>query len=379
MNIVIMAGGGGSRLWPVSREKLPKQFTRLVGRKTLLQATFARARAVVPDVRHIVVTTVRAYALAVLRQLPELPRGHILAEPARRDTAPSVGMAAAFFAAKGKHDEPLVQIPSDHLVKNEALFRMALRSQGTLLKEHADRTVLLGAEPTYPETGLGYIERGSRVGRTLGMPVYAVRRFVEKPDLNRAKHYVSSGRFLWNMGIYGWRVGTLLALFHTYQPAIARRLDRLQHLLGARASARARGRQVSSAESDPMGTKALERVYRGMPSISLDYAITERQHPSSLLVLPGEFGWSDVGHWASLAEVLGGRAAAEIKRGAVLGVKVSGNFVYCDSPVMLGLVGVHNLIIVATPDAVLVCDKRNVQDVKTLVRELRRRRYKRLL
>lgn len=355
MNVVIMAGGGGTRLWPVSREKFPKQFAPLVGKKTLLQLAFERARAVTKDRKNIVVTTRRDLASEVSRQLPQLPRSQVLIESVKRDTAPSVGMAAAYFAARGKRDEALVQMPSDHVFQNEALYRMALRAQGSLLREHADRTVLLGAEPTYPETGYGYIERGARVGRTLGVPVYAVRRFAEKPKLPVAKRYVRSGRYLWNMGIYGWTVGSLLQMFHRYEPTIARRLDRLEALFARRASQR-----------------LLDRVYQGMPSISVDFAITERQRPSSLLVLPGAYGWSDVGHWASLAEMVGGRSGEEIKRGSVVQIKSTGNFVYSDSPAVLGVVGVHNLIVVTTPDAILVCDKNNAQDVKALVSELKR-------
>lgn len=362
MNIVIMAGGGGTRLWPVSREKVPKQFTRLVGTKTLLQVTFERARAVARDVRKIVVTTRRQYAVEVFRQLPRLPKANVLVEPVRRDTAPSVGMAAAFFSARGNHDEPLIQLASDHLIRNENLFRLALRAQALFLREHADRTVLLGAEPTYPETGLGYVERGTRLGRSLGIPVYAVRRFVEKPRLALAKRYLNTGRFLWNMSVYGWRVETLLGLFHRYHPAIARRLDQLQRLFARRASQR-----------------AIDRAYSGMPSISLDYAITEHQDPGSIVVLPGDYGWTDVGHWASLAEVLGGRVAEEVKQGTVLQVKSSGNFVYSDTPRAIGLVGVHDLVVVETPDALLVCDKRNAQDVKALVAELKRRGHDKFL
>ncbi len=350
-----MAGGGGTRLWPISRERTPKQFTRLVGSKTLLQQTFDRARSLTRDAARIVVTTQRAYADEVYRQLPRLARAQVLVEPSRRDTGPSVGMAAAYFAARGAHDEPLIQLASDHIFRNEALLRIALRAQGTLLREKPEMTVLLGAEPTYPETGLGYIERGTRRGRVLGVPWYTVRRFAEKPRLEIAKRYVNTGRFLWNMSVYGWCVDTLLGLYHRYQPAIARRLDAMQELFARRASARAIG-----------------RVYEGMPTVSLDYAITERQDPKTLLVLPGEFGWSDVGHWASLVEVLGGGRGEEVKRGIVVQVKGRGNFVYSDVQSAIGLVGVHDLIVVATTDALLVCDKSNTQDVKTLVQELKR-------
>lgn len=362
MNIVIMAGGGGTRLWPVSREKIPKQFTRLFGKKTLLQLAFAQARAVTRDLRNIVVTTRREYVAEVRRQLPRLPRTQVLSEPVKRDTAPSVGLAAAYFAAHGKHDEPLIQMASDHVFRNASLYRLALRAQGLLLRQRPDRTVLLGAEPTYPETGYGYIERGVRVGRTLGVPVYSVRRFTEKPKLALAKRYLNSGRFLWNMSIYGWTVGALLELYHRYEPGVARRLDALTALFARGAAQR-----------------AIDRVYLGMPSISVDHAITERQDPSSLLVLPGAYGWSDVGHWASLAEALSGTTAEEVKRGTVLQVKSSGNFVYSDVPQAIGLVGVHNLVVVATPDALLVCDKANTQDVKELVRELERRAHRQYL
>ncbi|TSC71714.1 MAG: mannose-1-phosphate guanylyltransferase [Parcubacteria group bacterium Gr01-1014_38] len=362
MNIVIMAGGGGTRLWPVSREKFPKQFAPLVGKKSLLQIAFDHARAVARDLRSIVVTTRRDLAAEVYRQLPHFPRSQVLVESVKRDTAPSIGMAAAFFAATGRHDEPMIQLASDHLVRNSALFRVGLRAQAALLRDRKDRTVLLGAEPTYPETGYGYVERGVRVGQTLGLPVYSVRRFTEKPTLPVAKRYLKTGRFLWNMSIYGWTVGNLLAMFHRYEPTIAKHLDRLQALFARRAS-----------------WQMLSRVYAGMPSISVDFAITERQPPSTILVIPGAYGWSDIGHWASLAEVVGGRAGAEIKRGTAVQVKSSGNFVYSDVPAVLGLVGIHNLIVVATPDAILVCDRANTQDVKALVSELERAGHQKFL
>lgn len=362
MNVVIMAGGGGTRLWPVSREKFPKQFAPLVGKKTLLQLTFARALAVAKSPKHIVVTTKGPYATLVRKQLPKLPRTHILVEPVKRDTAPSVGLAAAFFAANDQGDEPLVMLPSDHLIQNESLFRTSLRGLAALLRQHPDRTVLLGAEPTYPETGLGYIERGTRTSTTLGVPVHSVRRFAEKPKLPVAKRYVQSGRFLWNMGVYGWRVHTLLDLFRKYQPDISRRLQELEIVFRNNAS-----------------PGAIEHIYTGMPSISVDYAITEKQDVRQIMVLPGAYGWSDVGQWASLAEVLGAGRGVEQRRGTVVQVKTSGNFIYNDMPAALGLVGVHNLVVVATPDAILICDKANTQDVKALVSELARMGHQKFL
>lgn len=362
MFVVIMAGGGGTRLWPVSREAFPKQFAPLVGKKTLLQRTYERARAVVGSQERILVTTRASYLREVRRQLPRVPLKNILVERVKRDTAPSIGMAAALLAARGHHDEPLVLMPSDHLIQNEALFRLALRGMGKLLREQPDRTVLLGAEPIYPETGLGYIERGQRLGTVAGIPVCAVRRFTEKPTLAVAKRYLRTGRYAWNMGVYGWRVSLLLELFHRFQPAISRRLDRLQELCAHGAT-----------------PAAIGRVYHGMPSISTDYALTERQDPGSIRVLPGAYGWSDVGHWASLAEVLGGRAAVERKRGVVMQIKAGENFVYHDLPGVLGIVGIRNAVIVATPHGVLVCDKAHTQDVKTLVAELQKEGHKKFL
>ncbi len=354
--IVIMAGGGGTRLWPVSRERFPKQFTQLFGKRTLLQHTFDRALAIVRRPLKIVVTTRREYAREVQRQLPRIPREHILVEPVKRDTAPSIGMAAAFFAARGAHDVSLFMLPSDHHLEQEALFARALHAGESLLRVREGITVLLGSWPTYPETGLGYVELGTRRIRGETMVFRSVRRFREKPLLPLAKRYVASRRFVWNMGIYGWRVQTLLNLLHRHAPAIASKVDTLTSLF----QHGARGDHIA-------------RVYSTMPSISLDFAITERQDPSAIFVAPGAYGWSDVGHWAAIQELLGGREGLEVKRGVVAQVHGEGNFVYSDAEAAIGLAGVKNCIVVSTPDAILVCDKHHVQDVKKLVEELRKR------
>jgi mannose-1-phosphate guanylyltransferase len=362
MNIVIMAGGGGTRLWPVSREKLPKQFTQLFGRKTLLEHTFDRALSIVRRPEQIVVTTRENYAKEIRRQLPRLPKSHILVEAVKRDTAPSIGMAAAFFAAQGKHDEPLLMLPSDHYLQHEGLFRRAIRAAESFLAQKPGVTVLLGSWPTYPETGLGYIELGTKRVARSGFPFTSVKRFREKPPLPLAKRFLASGNFVWNMGVYGWRVSTLLDLFHRCAPAIAKRLDTIEGLFRDRAS-----------------SQRIAAVYRTMPSISIDFAVTEHQDPATIYVLPGKYGWSDVGHWGALRELLSGKEGLEMKRGVAAQVHALGNFVYNTADAAVGLAGVNNLIVVSTPDAVLICDKKHVQDVKKLVEELERRGHRRFL
>ncbi len=362
VNIVIMAGGGGTRLWPVSREKFPKQFTQLFGSRTLLQHTYRRALAVVRRPERIVVTTRREYVPEIRRQLPRVPRENILVEPVKRDTAPSIGMAAAFLASRGQHDLPFFMIPSDHYFQDETSYIRAMQAAGKLLAREPDRTVLLGSWPTYPETGLGYIELGRRQIREGVVSFHSAKRFCEKPSLALAKRFVASGRYVWNMGIYGWRVRTLLQLLHQCAPTIAKRVDALEEIF------RAGG-----------GPRRIERVYRTMPTISIDYAVTEHQDPASIAVAPGAYGWSDIGHWGAIQELLGGREGVELKRGVVVQVHGDGTFVYSAADRAIGLAGVKNCIVVSTPDAVLICDKHHVQDVKKLVQEFERKRYKKFL
>lgn len=345
-----MAGGKGTRLWPLSREDTPKQFTSIGSKKTLLQQTFARAKAITRSADRIVVTTRDQYVHEVCRQLPDLPPQNVLSEPARRDTAPSVGMAAAFFAAQGRNEDCLLMVPSDHYIGDDAAFRTALTGALRVLREKHGATVLVGAKPEYPETGYGYIELGSPVVIRKNTKVHAVRRFYEKPTRTAAEKYLLSGKFLWNTGIYGWKVGTLLHLLHDFAPMIASRLDELERLFSSGAS-----------------PARITSVYRRMPSISLDYAVTEQQDPSSIFVVPGDFGWGDIGSWIVFEQVVGKRSGKG-GVGTIAEVHTKGNFVYTTANKAVGLAGVENLIVVVTHDAVLVCHRDHVQDVKKLVK-----------
>lgn len=351
MNIVIMAGGGGTRLWPLSRDKFPKQFTQIFGKKTLLQHTFDRALKIVGKPENIVVTTRQAFVKEISKQLKRLPKENILVESVKRDTAPSIGMAAAYLASKGRHDEAMLLMPSDPYFRNPELYCEAVGAIGKFLDNHAGATVLLGSEPSYPETGYGYIELKSKKISEGKNQFNAVKRFREKPDLEKAKKFVNSGKFVWNMGVYGWRVNNLLHMIHEFAPEIASRLDEIQTLFQEKK------------------LKKISEVYEKMPSISIDFAVTEKQDPQSIFVLKGDYGWSDIGHWGAIQELMGGKEGLELKKGIAVQINSSGNFVYNTAEKAIGLAGIHDLVVVSTKDALLICDKKNVQDVKKLVEE----------
>lgn len=352
MNIVIMAGGGGTRLWPLSRDSYPKQFTQLIGKKSLLQLTFDRAIKIVGKPENIVITTRSAFVPEIKKQLKRMPVGNILVENVKRDTAPSIGMAAAFFASKGKHDEAMILMPSDPYFRNEGLYLEAVKAAGNYVEKNPSLTVLLGGVPTYPETGYGYIETGNDSEKFEKIEFSSVKSFREKPDLETAKKFLEQGNFVWNIGVYVWRVGTLLELMHKFAPEIAKRTDKIEELFRARK------------------TRGIDKIYETMPKISIDFAVTEHQDAKDIFVARGDFGWSDVGHWGSLQELLASDEGLELKKGVAVLVNSSNNFVYNTADKAIGLAGVKDLVVVSTPDALLVCHKGNVQDVKKVVEEL---------
>jgi len=351
MNIVIMAGGGGTRLWPLSRDSYPKQFTQLFGKKTLLQHTFDRALKIVRKPENIVVTTREEFVPEIQKQLKRLPKQNILVENVKRDTGPSIGMAAAYLASQGKHDEAMILMPSDPYFRDEALYISAVKAAGSYIEKNPATTVLLGSEPTYPETGYGYIETTAKKVSYNGKEFNSVKCFREKPSLEKAKEFLAAGNFVWNMGVYAWRVGTLLELLHKFAPEIAKKLDKIEELFRAEKFSK------------------VGKIYADMPKISIDFAVTEHQDPKDIYVVRGDFGWSDIGHWGALQELLGGGEGLEMKKGVVAIVNSSGNFVYNTVEKAIALVGVENLIVISTPDALLVCNKENVQDVKKVVEE----------
>lgn len=294
---VIMAGGVGSRFWPFSRNKKPKQFLDFFGTgRSLLQMTIDRFRPIVPIENILIVTNV-LYRDLVLEQIPDLKAEQVLCEPARRNTAPCIAYAAArikAMEAKGERRKArIVVAPSDHLILQEETFRQTIQ-QGFDFIENNDALLTLGMKPTRPETGYGYIQMGESIGRPdglrdaslmdMGEGICKVKAFTEKPNLELAKVFLESGDFLWNSGIFIWSLDSILNAFHAYLPEMANKFAEGEKVMG-------------TADEDAF----IQQIFPTCPSISIDYGVMEKA--KNVHVIPSDFGWSDLGTWGSLYEL----------------------------------------------------------------------------
>ena len=343
---LIMAGGRGERFWPRSRTALPKQFLSLTGdNKTMIQLTVERILPIVP-LEDIYISTTSAYKPLVLAQLPELPEENILCEPANRNTAPCVGLGAVKIAKK-YGDAVMFVLPSDHLIKYDLLFRRTLNDAAEIA-EAGENLVTLGITPAYPETGYGYIKIDAEkvIGRAFG-----VERFVEKPDPETAKQYVASEQYLWNSGMFIWKSSTILEKFRLYMPET---YEGLMHIGAA------------------VGTQSEEKVinseFLAFPSKSIDYGIMEKAE--DIFVQASSFGWDDVGSWLAVERIQPVNEFGNVISGSVVSVDTK-NTIIQGGKKLIATVGIEDLIIVDTDDALLVCDKNSAGDIKTVLEKLR--------
>ncbi len=346
---VIMAGGSGTRFWPLSRRKHPKQLLELFGRGTLLEQTVARIRDIIPPKR-IYVFTNELVRREVIRRLPEIPKAQIAAEPVGRNTAPTIGLAAHEILARDR-DGLMVVLPSDHVILKPAAFRLALRTACRLASAE-ERSVILGLKPTRPDTGYGYVRLGALEARMGGQEVYRVEKFTEKPPLALARRYLASGRYIWNGGMFIWRASTLIANLERYQPEMARVLARIAAAGGVRAR------------------RTLRRLFPKLEKISIDYALMEKI--SGIFAVAADIGWSDVGSWAVVHELSRKDQDANVKTGDSLCLASQGNMIVSSKKFVV-TVGVRDLVVVETNDALLVCAREHSQDVGKAVQELERR------
>lgn len=360
---VIMAGGAGTRFWPVSRQLRPKQLLRLFGERTLLEDTVERVLPLA-DASRVIVVTSEGIGDEVRALLPDLPACNVLCEPVGRNTAAAIGFAAA-FVARTDPTGLLAVMPSDHFVSDVPGFLHVARSAALYAQEGA--IVTIGVTPTRPETGYGYIRFGDYVqppeGATLPEgPVHVARSigaFVEKPTQAVALGYLKEGRYLWNAGVFFFRADVILG-------EIARFLPELDAGL----------KEVAAALDAPDPAEALREVYPRLLATSIDYGVME--HTDRIVVVPSSFGWSDVGSWQSLDDFRDPGAPNAVQ-GEVIAIDATDNILYGQGGMVVAAVGVEGLVVAASPDAVLVCPKDRSQDVRRVVEELRRRGLDRLL
>ncbi|MBN2495317.1 MAG: mannose-1-phosphate guanylyltransferase [Deltaproteobacteria bacterium] len=343
-----MAGGSGTRFWPLSRKSCPKQFLAIGGEaRSMLRATAERVLPLCGWERLLVVAS-RSHARPIRRILPELPAGNLLIEPCPRNTAPAVGLASLAVHMRDP-DGYLAVLPSDHIIRPAGSFRGLLRAAFRAARSGA--LVTLGVRPTRAETGYGYIRVGTRLSEVHRKPVFDVRGFTEKPDRRRAAQYLRSGDYYWNSGMFIFRADAILGAVAAFMPGLHAGLEEIRH-----APRRAR-RQV------------MERVFEQTESISIDYGVMEKS--SEIVMLPWEHDWSDVGSWAALPGVLSCDRSGNTLEGDTLAVDCRG-CVIRSSERLVSCVGLRDLIVVETADAVLVCPIDQAQAVRRIVEKLER-------
>jgi mannose-1-phosphate guanylyltransferase len=346
---VIMAGGTGTRLWPLSRQAHPKQALkfRLVGERTMFQHAVDRLLPVFPA-EHIFVVTGVDFADLLTAQAPELPPGNFIIEPQGRGTAGAIGLAAIHLRQRDP-EAVMAVVTADHFIADTAIFHRSLNSALSLAGE--DWLVTLGIQPNAPVTGYGYIQQGALLGEFNGMPVFRVERFVEKPNRTRAEEMLAQGGFSWNSGMFIWKVSRIMEEFRVQMPVFHAQLQEISIELGT-----------------PGYTPALRRVWVQVHKQTIDYGVMEGAR--RVAVLPVEMGWTDIGSWRSVCELLPHDANGNSFTGAHIDVDTHDTLVFSEDK-LVATIGVEGLVIVVTDDAVLICPKEREQDVRRVVQWLK--------
>jgi mannose-1-phosphate guanylyltransferase len=342
MNIVILAGGAGTRLWPMSSKEKPKQFQKLVSSKTMLQETVARVLFV--GIENITICTNKEYESLVREQIPELPETNLILEPTVQDTGPSIGLAAALIAQKNP-DAIMSVVYADHLVQDEKEFREKLEAAAALA-EKEDTLNIMEVKAKYPNTNLGYVRIGRMLKEENGVEVYEFKAFKEKPDYETAKRFLSSYSYLWNTGYYVWRVSTILKEFEKHLPQTYEQLVRIQN-----------------------GTP-IEEAYPLCDKISIDYGVMEKVDPHRVRIIPADLGWSDIGTFASLHDELAQEPGANLTKGKVLAVDSEGCLLYNEGTDLMAAFGLKDMVVVNADGHTLICPKNRSADLKILLKKL---------
>ncbi len=341
-----MAGGGGTRFWPLSRQKTPKQLLNLSGNGLMINETIDRISSIINTNDIFIVTNETQGDKMKASVGGRVREDHILKEPSARNTAACIGYAAIEIVKK-YGDGIMCIFPSDHYIKNQEEFEKIL-IKAIDIAENQDKLVTIGIKPTFPSTGYGYIKY--IVDNTAA---YHVDQFVEKPDLETAKRYIESAEYAWNSGMFVWKASTILNNFERFLPKIYQHLE-----------------QIAAAAGTEDEYNTIKRVYAGIPSISIDYGIIERS--DDVAVILGDFGWNDVGSWDSLGALYDVDGAGNVLKGDQVNIGTKNCICYSENR-LIATVGIENLIVVETEDAVLVCRKDQAQRVKDVVEQLKKK------
>lgn len=357
-----MAGGTGTRLWPLSRTNKPKQFQKLVSNQTMLQDTIARLNFLKPQ--DIYVSTNTEYESIVREQTKgKIPPNQIILEPALRDTAPSIGLAAAVLAKKYPR-EVMAIIYADHLIQKKDEFIKKLKVAEKLAREENTLNII-EVKAKFPNVNLGYVKIGKMLKEINGSEVFAFEKFTEKPDLKTAIGFLNSYKYLWNTGLYVWKVDTILNKFKKHLPKTYANLQKIQKSLGTKNE-----------------KSTIQKFYPLCDKISIDYGIMEKIDPREVRIIPAELGWSDVGTWESIFSELASDKQNNLIKARHVGIDTHGSLIYGTNGTkskVITTIGVKDLVIVETADAILVCDKKRSHDLKKLVEKLSKSGYKKLL
>ena len=358
MYAVIMAGGIGTRFWPVSRERAPKQFLNIVSDRSLIEQTYLRIAPIVKEENIFIV--VNETHREITEKIFKNRHVQILTEPYSRNTAPCIGLAAVHIAMESRN-APIAALPADHFIAHDKAFQKILLVGAKAAEKEGICTI--GITPTYPETGYGYIKRGIGHGLIDGHKIYKVDRFVEKPDIKDASLYIKSGEYLWNSGIFIFNVNTILEEIRHHLPSLHKGLKRIERAVGS--------------NSYP---KILKKVYEGLDSISMDHGIMEKTK-SHIYMLPGNFDWSDIGSWKALYDVRkqDHNLMGNLINGEGLTLDTKNSLIYSQTKRLIATLGLKDILIVDTQDALLVADIKKSQEVRRVIEYLKKRAKKKWL
>jgi len=353
MRIIILAGGGGTRLWPMSRKNKPKQFCKLTSDKTILEETLNRFEEWPKE--KIYIATTKNLVDPLMEILPDFPKENIIIEPNKRDTAPAMGYAALRLSLDDEN-EPIAFIPSDHYIGQVDRFIKSIKKAEEVISE-TGKLLDISIHPTSPNTALGYTKVSKRVLEKDGVEFYQFEGHKEKPDFRTAQKYLEDGSYLWHANYYMWSPKLFLEAYKEHSPEIYSDLMKIKEAI---------------QRGDDEGA---DKIYGQMEKISIDYAIMEKMSPENVLIIKGDFDWKDIGAWDTLHENLMTKTDEKrnLVRGERLNIDTSNSIIYGNNEKLIATVGLEDVVVVDTEDALLICSKSKAQDIKKVIKELEER------